>query len=251
MNEKKSKKTTNIIIVGICIICIIILGIIALLFLKKTSNINDSLLTKVVGSWYVNIVEVYNEDLDKYETRGLSQYFGNEIVESNELIFNSDNTFKCEFLNDSGKYEIDNNKIYMLSNIKEASYKAELTDEELVLILEDNTKIYLSKELKNDNSDDSNEKKAEQILFNEFGEKDELTGNQYSYNYIGIFKDKKSKEYYIFDLKWLVDNNHLSSIGYYAVSLENNDYYFINNTDFKETGIIEIEPKVVKDESDN
>jgi len=258
MNEIKTQKNNNIIIFGISIILIIVSGIVALLFFKNDSNKNNPLLTQLVGLWYANIVEVYNEELDEYETRGFSQYFGNEIVESNELIFNYDNTFKCKFLNDSGKYEIANNKIYMLSDIKEVSYKAELNDEELVLILEDNTRIYLEKDKKEKVPADSNEeiKRAEQILYNQFGDSSEeyIDGIKYTYTYnyiyVGEYMDKKNQIYYVFDLKRQSnDSNNLSSVGYYAVSIEEQDYYFVNNTDFTETGIIEIEPKVINEES--
>jgi len=254
--ENDSKNSNKILIVGICLISIIVLGVLALLFLKKDSTKNDLLLTQLVGTWHANVVEVYNEDMEVYETRGLSQYFGNEITESNSLTFNDDDTFVCEFLNDRGKYEIGNNKVYMLSDIKETSYKAELDNTELVLILEDSTKIYLEKDgeekIPSDTDDDI--KKAEQILYNQFGKSSEETIDgvkytySYSYVYVGEYMDNNNRMYHVFDLKQETSNNTLSTVGYYAVSLEEKEYYFVNNTDFKETGIVEIEPKIKNDE---
>ena len=89
------------------------------------------------------------------------------------------------------------------------------------------------------------EEKAYDIISEKWGSSHNYSNETYTYVYMGTYKDANSKEYYVFDIKWLVENHHYSSIGYYAVSLNDNDYYFINNSpEFLETGIIYVETKV-------
>ena len=85
------------------------------------------------------------------------------------------------------------------------------------------------------------EEVAKNILYKAFGEKDEDTGNTFSYVYIGVYKDEKQNELHVFDVKWLVED-HLSSLGYYAVSIPNNTYYYVSNSpEFLDSGIVKVE----------
>ena len=89
-----------------------------------------------------------------------------------------------------------------------------------------------------------NKTKAVEILEKGFGNRYDDPDRICSYNYIGIYKDTTDKEYYVYDVKCQVNDDHLSSAVYYAVSIENNDYYFImNSPEFLETGIVYLELK--------
>ena len=85
---------------------------------------------------------------------------------------------------------------------------------------------------------------AYNIINNKWGIQHEYLNKTYEYNYIGKYNDQNYKEYYVFEINEL--DEQIISIGYYAVSIGDNDYYFImNSPEFLETGIINIEPKVI------
>ena len=65
---------------------------------------------------------------------------------------------------------------------------------------------------------------------------------KYSYDYVGKYNNRQNKEFYVYYIKELDEKN--IPVGYYAVSLEDNDYFFIENSpEFFDTGIIYLEPK--------
>ena len=65
---------------------------------------------------------------------------------------------------------------------------------------------------------------AEELCYSVMGEKDEETGNTYSFGISGAV-EWKGKQYYIIRASWLVNNDHLSYIGDFFVSAGGDEIY--------------------------
>lgn len=68
------------------------------------------------------------------------------------------------------------------------------------------------------------EKDARNLCVKVLGEKDKEMNFKQSYQYEDTLMQNE-KEYYIFYVAWLVDDNHWSSVGYVMVSAEGNEIF--------------------------
>lgn len=78
---------------------------------------------------------------------------------------------------------------------------------------------YLSSSSKSSSCDTITEKQAYNLIAKTLGTSDKETGNEYSFGYICTIKQKGVK-YYVFQWRWLVDNNHTSRIGELFVTVD-------------------------------
>ena len=66
--------------------------------------------------------------------------------------------------------------------------------------------------------------KAEKLCYEVMGEKDEITGFAFSFVYDKTI-EKEGKEYHVIRAEWFVNNNHLSYIGNFFVSVDGKEIY--------------------------
>ena len=210
----------------------------------STENSNNNL----VGDWEPYRLEKYGEEVPLQEYYGTCIQYGGYIT-----FYDNSNTLE----NKVGCYSEEDNNYHYYNNKGETYYldgddKIYIDyvylekDQSYIVINKNEYRIYFRK--RKTLSTKTDQEKAQEILYNQFGEYNERTSEKYLYSYLGIYKSGSGKEFYVFDLESIEEDN-LITVGYYAVSLENEDYYFINNApEFLETGIIYIEPKVIIDE---
>ena len=251
IKSKKLKNGKGFSIAGIIISSLRILFTIALFVFAIIITVNEmgnnDLKKAIVGNWEPYRLEINGEE------RPLQEYYGSCIKYGGYITFYDNNTFENKVgcysdADNKSIYTIDNDTIYLINGLNKTyiNYINLEKGQSYIIINYDDIKIYFRKKLLN--NEEKNIEQAKKILYDQFGEYDKETDRMYSYNYLGIYNNNNNKEFYVFNLQWLVNNDHLSSIGDYAVSLEDNDYYFINNSpDFLESGIIIIDTKVYED----
>lgn len=74
---------------------------------------------------------------------------------------------------------------------------------------------------------------AEKLCYTVMGEKDEATGFPFSFGVTETF-EQNEKEYYAIRASWLVNNDHMSYIGDFFVSVDGREIYtgFVQNGEY-------------------